>query len=249
MYLATSKIIPSRRTSSIEILAEKSVAFCPNSLQIKVNNEKDNSSKSFLEICNVTIIGEPQLINFDGVTNTTNRGNSLVFDEELPINWNIFGASPGQGLNIEVFNPHYYDVRINILLKGEADDDNNLLGTPNKSEKSEKFLFNHFRLDPLISTKVPLNIENRYGKFQCTKFQLLCFKFGTDEYEYPYIENIMINGEYQFENVDNINLNSVFFEKLKDFKMKPFTMFSRGTYLTLKNPCEHELDCYLTMVG
>lgn len=247
MYICKSKIINPHDSDFIEILSEKSPTFKPTHLQIHTNYKENNIYSSYVQLCNITVMGEPQLINFDGIANIRSRGNSLVFDRELPVNFSVFGSSPGQGLTIQIVNPHDIDVEVNLLLKGESSSED-LLGT--HIGPSRRYLFNHFDLKASSTTKIPLNSVTRSGvKFKSNEFQLLCFKSKTDEWAYPYIDNIMINGESQFENIDEMNLNSIFFKELRSFEMKFFPSHGKGTFITLRNPYDHDLDCYITMIG
>jgi hypothetical protein len=102
---------------SLELTA-LSGAFSPQSIQMIVRNAKTKED-SFIEICNVTVMGDPQLINFNGKTNKSQRGTSLVFKEQQDfIDWAVFGSSVGQGLSFDFANPHSFDVEVTIILVG-----------------------------------------------------------------------------------------------------------------------------------
>lgn len=245
MYLTQSKIIKAESFSYIELLAEKSESFKPTHMQILVNNPNSNCLSSYVELCNCTVMGDPQFTNSDGILNIRSRGNSLVFKKMLSVDFSVFGTHVGQGLQLELYNPHYHELEVTVLLKA-----NDLLGSRFVSDKTIKYLFNHFQLKSSSIVKVPLNNITRSGAtFKCSNLQINSFKCNSEEIVYPYIKNIFCNGESQFENIDDIKLNSIFFEKLRDFEMKEFPSHGKGTYITLENPYDYDVNCYMTLVG
>lgn len=248
MYLTKTQTIAPESLHYIELLSEKSESFRPTHIQILVNSLNNlNDFSSYVEICNISVMGDPQFINYDGVTNIRSRGNSLTFKKILPIDFSTFGASAGQGLSISVFNPHLKEVEVNILLKGNPGSSDNL---GERGELSRRYLFNHFKLDHGINN-IPLNNITRSGsgKFKCSELQLLSFKTNSNDSLNPIIRNIMVAGESQFENLEDIKLNSIFFEELREFEMKELHFHGKGTYITLENPYDYELNCYMTMVS
>lgn len=249
MYLVKTQIINAKCGGSIEVVSEKSKAFEPTHLQILVNEKYSNNNYylSFVEISNITIMGTPQLVNFDGATNSTVRGNSLVFSKEIPVGFGIFGAHNGQGLNIEVVNPHDKDVEVTVLIKGEPSEYDSIGYDVNPSRD---FLFNHFQLKAASTNKILINNISRFSSgdsFKFNKFQLICFRSNTLDFDYPYIKNLMVNGESQFENIEDVHLNSTLFKELRNLNLKEFISNNKGTYITLENPSDYELNCYMTL--
>lgn len=103
-----SNLVPALTAGSLEALAGRSGAFKPRSAYMVGIANDDPSTNARFEIANITVMGEPQLINFDGVTNVNNRGLTDFYNLQCmpqPVDWAVFGSSPGQGLSIEVVNP------------------------------------------------------------------------------------------------------------------------------------------------
>lgn len=141
MYLIKTQTIPCATIGYIELLAEKSEAFRPTHLQILVK-EKFTNKTSFVQICNITVIGEPQLVNFDGVTLIRSRGNSLTFKKETLVNFGVFGASQGQGLTFQLLNPHQKEVEVTVIVRGESSS-SDLYG---QRKDPINYLFHRFQL-------------------------------------------------------------------------------------------------------
>ena len=98
-------------------LTSLSGAFFPQSMQMIVKNAKTKEN-SFVEICNITVMGDPQLIGFNGKTDKRQRGTSLTFKEQQDVDFAVFGSSDGQGLTFNFANPHSFDVEVTIILVG-----------------------------------------------------------------------------------------------------------------------------------
>lgn len=95
-------------TSNIEILAGRGGAFKPRAVYMVGTATDDPSVNARFEIANVTVMGEPQLINYNGLTDTTQRGVTDFYNLQCmpqPVDWAVFGSSQGQGLIIDVVNP------------------------------------------------------------------------------------------------------------------------------------------------
>lgn len=92
-------------------------AFRPKTLQITVIDPKTKQLK-FVEICSICVMGCPQLYNYDGNYNPNHRGTSKFYEIEKPIDFHIFGACVGQGLQIIINNIYYSELKMSILLKG-----------------------------------------------------------------------------------------------------------------------------------
>ncbi len=117
---------------NIEICADFFGACKPRKITIQVSEININSDlptkikttaiEKFVEILNITVMGSPQLINYDGTTVATNRGISKFYEDERVVDWVTFGASSGQGLQISMRNPFPIDLEISICVVGEPAD-------------------------------------------------------------------------------------------------------------------------------
>lgn len=98
----------------------------PDKLQILVKSLKFGKEK-YVELSNVVIMGRPQLITYNGLTNSNERGNSLIFKNYLDISdWGVFGTSQGQGLLFDFVNPFDEKLKVSIVLKGYRSSDDKL---------------------------------------------------------------------------------------------------------------------------
>lgn len=95
-------------------------SFYPQSLEMIVKNNKTQEN-SFVEICNITVMGDPQLINFNGISDITQRGTSLYFKKQKEIDFAVFGSSSGQGLGFSLHNPNSFNVDITFIFTGLSD--------------------------------------------------------------------------------------------------------------------------------
>lgn len=103
-----SALIPVSTAASVEILAGRSGAFKPRAVYMVGVATDDPSVNARIEISNVTVMGDPQLVNFNGVTDVTQRGISDFYNLQCmpqPVDWAVFGSSAGQGLILDIFNP------------------------------------------------------------------------------------------------------------------------------------------------
>lgn len=90
----------------------------PDKLQILVKSLKFGKEK-YVELANATIMGDPQLITYNGLTNSIERGHSLIFKNYMDISdWGVFGTSQGQGLSLDFVNPFDDKLKVSIVLKG-----------------------------------------------------------------------------------------------------------------------------------
>lgn len=100
--------IAASATANIEILAGRGGAYKPRMIYMVGTAVADPSVNARLEIANVTVMGDPQNINFNGVTDATQRGITDFYNLQympMPVDWAVFGSSTGQGLVIDVVNP------------------------------------------------------------------------------------------------------------------------------------------------
>lgn len=119
-------------TANIEILAGRGGAFKPRAVYMVGTATDDPSVNARLEIANITVMGDPQLINFNGLTDTTQRGITDFYNLQYmpqPVDWAVFGSSAGQGLVIDVVNPDAAQAAfLYIAIWGDAAS-SDLLGT------------------------------------------------------------------------------------------------------------------------
>ena len=72
-------------------------------------------------------MGSPQLITYNGLTNSNERGHSLIFKNYLDISdWGVFGTGHGQGLLFDFVNPFNEKLKVSIVLKGYRSSDDKL---------------------------------------------------------------------------------------------------------------------------
>ena len=95
-------------TATVEVLAGRSGAFKPRAVYMVGIGAADPSINARFEILDVTVMGNPQLVSYQGTTVATDRGLTDFFNLQCapqPVDWAVFGSSAGQGLNIVVRNP------------------------------------------------------------------------------------------------------------------------------------------------
>jgi hypothetical protein len=84
----------------------------------------DTATNVRFEILNITVLGDPQLINFDGASQPLNRGITDFFNLQCapqPVDWATIGASQGQGLVITVVNTSAdEEARLYVALWGDG---------------------------------------------------------------------------------------------------------------------------------
>lgn len=100
-----------------ELLAGRAGAFKPRNIQMIVVNE---DFKNPVEINDVTVMGNPQLASYTGNSVKSDRGLVQFYSEMKPVDWAVFGASAGQGLNIRLHNSSKRKVKVYVCLWGDA---------------------------------------------------------------------------------------------------------------------------------
>ena len=90
-------------SASFEVLAGRAGAFKPTEIQMYGLTESGLKPVQF-ELLDVTIMGNPQLVNYQGTTVTRDRGLVKFWNTPRPVDWGVFGSSAGQGLQIVVRN-------------------------------------------------------------------------------------------------------------------------------------------------
>lgn len=241
MYLTKTIKIKAESFGSVELNSEKSKGFKPLNLQIKVNSENDDNHSSYAEICNILVMGENQLASESGVMILDNRGNTFFFNKIRDVDFNYIYPSQGQGLIIELYNPHIYDIEVQILLSGES--------CPyDKNKSGIKYLFKYFEIDSKSIKKLPLKINSYDKLFSVENLQIISYDDSETDI-HPIIKNIIINGESQFENIEDVNISTKFFDDMTPFKMRELPRHSKGTYITLENKENGKIKVYIALVG
>ena len=116
-YVCKDVSIASNGTHSLEILAPIE-GFLPKTLQMIVKNS-ETKQDAIVEIAHITVMGAPQLVNFNGMRDPSMRGLSLLFKQSQEfIDFATFGAYNGQGLVFDLINPNNYSVSVSIILSG-----------------------------------------------------------------------------------------------------------------------------------
>ncbi len=116
-YIVKNLTVAPNVASSVELLSSHKGFFAKTLMMIVVN--RATLENSIVEIANITVMGDPQLVGFNGCTDSSLRGSSLLFFEQQNwINFSIFGAYNGQGLTFYLVNPNDYEISVSIILGG-----------------------------------------------------------------------------------------------------------------------------------
>ena len=103
-----SASIAASAAATVEVLAGRGGAYKPRAAYMVGVSTADPSVNARVEITNITVMGDPQLINFNGVTDATQRGVTDFYNLQCmpqPVDWAVFGSSVGQGLTFSLLNP------------------------------------------------------------------------------------------------------------------------------------------------
>lgn len=244
-YICKSFKLKANCYASVE-LTSLIKGFRPQKLIIKVTNSMN--IETFCEICNITVMGDPQLTNFNGVTDDSMRGNSILFENGLDVsNWSIFGASPGQGLVIDFGNPHVFDIKVEILLSGwETKSD--YLGMFVNTNKN-KILFAKVKCNANEITKVNI-LAGRRSAFKANYLQINHFNTRQNIYGITDINNISVLNKQQFDYLDENNISTTHFEKMKQVSFDAFSEIKgKGLDISFDNKSEFEVVNYITLLG
>jgi hypothetical protein len=119
-----SGAVPAGTQVDIEALAGRGGAFKPRAVYMIGVATGDTATNVRFEILNITVLGDPQLINFDGASQPLNRGITDFFNLQCapqPVDWATIGASQGQGLVITVVNTSAdEEARLYVALWGDG---------------------------------------------------------------------------------------------------------------------------------
>lgn len=242
-YICKTIVITSDAIYNID-LRSLHAAFKPSKLTIRTT-EVGSNTETFCEVCNVTVMGDPQLINFSGVLDGSLRGNSIVFSNELDVsNWSVFGTYPGQGLILDIRNPHpNKEIKVEILMSGYSVKGESL--GQNLSTETSKLLFSKITCKANDITKVKI-LAGRGSAFSPNFMQMNHFEKGTLE-----IVDISVLKKQQIEFLTETSSLSIdHFSKLRPVKFDTFgSSENRGLEITFKNNFSFDIINYITLLG
>lgn len=116
-YIVKNSTVSPQAASTVELLSSNKGFLAKTLMMIVVN--RATLENSIVEIANITVMGTPQLVGYNGCTDASLRGSSLTFKEQQNwINFDIFGAYDGQGLTFYLVNPNDYEISVSIILGG-----------------------------------------------------------------------------------------------------------------------------------
>lgn len=238
-YICKSLKLNPYATANVEILSLVKT-FRPSKITIKTTDLSSNK-ETFCEICNVHVLGEPQLISFNGLTDKRLRGSSLLFSDLDISNWGIFGSSLGQGLIIDVCNPNETEIEIEILVSGW--------------ETKSSYLCNRIwtnankiAFSKITATKNSTSVMKVFaGRSKAFKPNFL----KIQSYKSLKITNISVLKKQQIQfTTENSELSSDFFANLSKISFDCFgDCNSQGLEISFKNKYDHDVDVYLSILG
>lgn len=242
-YICKSLILEPNTKTTVEICS-LFTAFRPSTLKIKVINMVDHS-ETFCEILNVSVMGDPQVCSFSGISDLSMRGNSLVFENERDVSeWAIFGSSFGQGLTIDIFNPHSAEIKIEMLLTG-WETNTNYIGMCLPDYYANKFIFSRVEC---VKNKITTAhvLAGRSGAFKPKYLQIISNNGKDLE-----IVDITVLRKQQIDYLDESNsLSSNHFRNMKKVNFDVFGASNRqGLEIKFKNNNYYNVTNYITVVG
>lgn len=97
---------------------KKITGFKPREIQISVRNLKNDFILNKIEICDIRVMGAPQLLEYSDTPEI--RGLTSFFEQRSFIDWSIFFSKEGAGLQITLNNPYIdYIAKVYIALYGD----------------------------------------------------------------------------------------------------------------------------------
>lgn len=231
---------------SVELLGFKS--FRPLNLTILVKNYETNE-ELYCEINNITVMGDPQLINFSGVIDESKRGNSILFSKGFDIsNRSVFGSSAGQGLTLDLYNYHENKIKVEIILTGWE----------TKSEHLGQVIFTNTNKILFSKTKCAKNSvtkqivqAGRYSALKSNYLQINSFNYNDKSLANLEILDISVAKKSQIYSLEESNsLSSNFFSSLKQVNFDIFGYSkSKELIITFKNTNDYDIENYITILG
>ena len=218
---------------------------------------------SFVEICNITVMGDPQLIGFNGKTDKSQRGTSLTYKEQQVVDFSTFGSSEGQGLSFQFANPNSFDVEVTIILVG-IESNTNAIG---QRTIGNRLLFASGDCKSQESTKLKV-LAGRGGAFKARKLRIDVIgdvavnRFGdiiskstsNNLIKRPVditLTNISVLGTTQFEyHSDSSKVCTSYFSKYRDIGFKCIgSQEKQGFVFEFFNPLNYNVRVYISMLG
>lgn len=239
-YICKSFDLKPKSTASVEILSLIK-AFRSSKITIKATDLLSNK-ETFCEICNVTVLGEPQLVSFNGVTDSSLRGSSLLFSDLDVSNWGIFGCSPGQGLIIDVCNPHESQIKIEILISGWETKSSYLCNRVWITNKN-RIAFSKINVAK-NSISVMKIFAGRSGALKPNFWKIQSDKSLK-------ITNILVLKKQQIRFVnENSEISSDLFSNLSKINIDSFgSCDSQGLEISFKNEYDYDVEVYVSILG
>lgn len=239
-YICKSFDLKSKSTASVEILSLIKT-FRSSKITIKTTNLVSNK-ETFCEICNITVLGEPQLVSFNGITDASLRGSSLLFSDLDVSNWGIFGCSPGQGLIIDICNPHEFQIKIEIFISGWETKSSylcNRIWTTNKN----RIVFSKITAAK-NSVSVMKVFSGRSGALKPNFWKIQSDKLLK-------ITNISVLKKQQIRFVNEISeISSNFFSNLSKINIDSFgSCDSQGLGISFRNEYDYDIEVYVSILG
>ncbi len=223
-----------------EILSGIFSAFKPFELQIQVKNSKGITKD--VEIYNITVMGAPQLINYDGSTITQNRGSSLVFNSFQNYQFHTFGCSAGQGVWFGFNNPYNEQLTLLITIVGSESNINNI----GRDAEYSRYLFNHGICKKNETTKIEV-LAARKGNCKVKKLQIHTLDFDGKKSNINILD-ITHKKSSKFANSENIKIPSSFFEDSKEINLGEFGACSnQGLIFEFENPTDKDVRIYISL--
>lgn len=245
-YVCKDATIAYNCAASLEILAPTE-GFLPKSLQMIVKNS-ETKKDSVVEIANVTVIGDPQLVNFNGCVNRLMRGTSLVFKEAQNfIDFAAFGASAGQGLLLDLVNPNQYPADVSVILSG-LNVSSKMLCV--RSDDADRLLFQSDICESEKITKVRV-LAGRAGAFKCNKIQINALDKENNVVDLHLIKVSSFAGtELDFELEKDSKFLTSYFNEMKCLGLKPFgSCEKQAMTFEFYNPLKEDVRVYISMLG
>lgn len=239
-YICKSFNLKPNSIANVEILSLIK-AFRSSKITIKTTNLVSNK-ETFCEICNITVLGEPQLVSFNGVTDASLRGSSLLFSDLDVSNWGIFGCSPGQGLIIDVCNPHESQIKIEIFISGWETKSSYLC---NRIWANNK---NRIAFSKINAAKNSISVMKIFaGRSGALKPNF--WKIQSDKS--LKITNVSVLKKQQIRSVnENSEISSNFFSDLSKINIDSFgSCDSQGLEISFKNEYDCDVEVYVGILG
>lgn len=217
-------------------------AFKPFELQIQAKNKKGIVKD--IEILNVTVMGTPQLINYDGCSVIENRGTSLVFNKLRSFDIQTFGSTNGLGVQFSISNPYNEQLDVTIAIVGTEDKIENI--GRGYLLLAGRLLFTHAICNKKENKKVIVT-AGRMENLKISKLQIYVLDFDGNKIDINLID-INHRKSSQFVNATNVRIPSSFFEEPKEINLENFGKTeNQALIFEFENPTEKDVRIYITL--